>query len=222
MLNSNASASLISNRIRVFLLHDSWFWHPLSILMLKNITDIISKTKWITKILQTYRGYKHVAFQSYFLNMHVSSFFCNLIYVLSWSQHEWWKEATWKKLVHSMGILTPFRFQIWTSSLQLMLLQELQWIFCLSSGCLSTLPRSTINNTFGLFSFLSIDCPSWAYWDFSWCMSKLNVSLFNSYPAVCDFLQHNNLLSVIRAHEAQDAGWVLWHFVFSRQTATQH
>lgn len=27
-----------------------------------------------------------------------------------------------------------------------------------------------------------------------------------SYPAVCDFLQHNNLLSVIRAHEAQDAG----------------
>lgn len=29
---------------------------------------------------------------------------------------------------------------------------------------------------------------------------------FYSYPAVCDFLQHNNLLSVIRAHEAQDAG----------------
>jgi len=27
-----------------------------------------------------------------------------------------------------------------------------------------------------------------------------------SYPAVCDFLQHNNLLSIIRAHEAQDAG----------------
>lgn len=32
------------------------------------------------------------------------------------------------------------------------------------------------------------------------------VSLFHSYPAVCDFLQHNNLLSIIRAHEAQDAG----------------
>lgn len=27
-----------------------------------------------------------------------------------------------------------------------------------------------------------------------------------SYPAVCDFLANNNLLSVIRAHEAQDAG----------------
>lgn len=32
-----------------------------------------------------------------------------------------------------------------------------------------------------------------------------------SYPAVCEFLQHNNLLSILRAHEAQDAGWaVLW------------
>jgi len=29
-----------------------------------------------------------------------------------------------------------------------------------------------------------------------------------SYAACCDFLQHNNLLSVIRAHEAQDAGYV--------------
>lgn len=27
-----------------------------------------------------------------------------------------------------------------------------------------------------------------------------------SYPAVCEFLQNNNLLSIIRAHEAQDAG----------------
>lgn len=27
-----------------------------------------------------------------------------------------------------------------------------------------------------------------------------------SYPAVCEFLQTNNLLSIIRAHEAQDAG----------------
>lgn len=27
-----------------------------------------------------------------------------------------------------------------------------------------------------------------------------------SYAAVCDFLVNNNLLSVIRAHEAQDAG----------------
>lgn len=32
-----------------------------------------------------------------------------------------------------------------------------------------------------------------------------------SYPAVCEFLQHNNLLSILRAHEAQDAGWAaLW------------
>lgn len=28
----------------------------------------------------------------------------------------------------------------------------------------------------------------------------------SSYPAVCEFLQSNNLLSIIRAHEAQDAG----------------
>lgn len=33
--------------------------------------------------------------------------------------------------------------------------------------------------------------------------------LSSSYPAVCEFLQNNSLLSVIRAHEAQDAGWVL-------------
>lgn len=33
-------------------------------------------------------------------------------------------------------------------------------------------------------------------------------SLCCSYPAVCDFLQNNNLLSIIRAHEAQDAGYV--------------
>lgn len=29
-------------------------------------------------------------------------------------------------------------------------------------------------------------------------------SYFYSYKAVCDFLDRNNLLSVIRAHEAQD------------------
>ena len=32
-------------------------------------------------------------------------------------------------------------------------------------------------------------------------------SYFYSYRACCDFLQNNNLLSIIRAHEAQDAGW---------------
>ncbi|GAA6082167.1 serine/threonine-protein phosphatase 2B catalytic subunit alpha isoform isoform X1, partial [Tachysurus ichikawai] len=30
------------------------------------------------------------------------------------------------------------------------------------------------------------------------------------YPAVCEFLQNNNLLSVIRAHEAQDAGYRMY------------
>lgn len=31
-----------------------------------------------------------------------------------------------------------------------------------------------------------------------------------SYGACCDFLQHNNLLSIIRAHEAQDAGYRMY------------
>ncbi|XP_043912018.1 serine/threonine-protein phosphatase 2B catalytic subunit beta isoform isoform X3 [Protopterus annectens] len=35
-------------------------------------------------------------------------------------------------------------------------------------------------------------------------------SYFYSYPAVCEFIQHNNLLSVIRAHEAQDAGYRMY------------
>nr|XP_048713998.1 serine/threonine-protein phosphatase 2B catalytic subunit beta isoform isoform X7 [Caretta caretta] len=35
-------------------------------------------------------------------------------------------------------------------------------------------------------------------------------SYFYSYPAVCEFLQNNNLLSIIRAHEAQDAGYRMY------------
>uniref|UniRef100_UPI00358E7518 protein phosphatase 3 catalytic subunit alpha n=1 Tax=Myxine glutinosa TaxID=7769 RepID=UPI00358E7518 len=35
-------------------------------------------------------------------------------------------------------------------------------------------------------------------------------SYFYSYAAVCDFLQNNNLLSIIRAHEAQDAGYRMY------------
>ncbi|XP_031563907.1 serine/threonine-protein phosphatase 2B catalytic subunit alpha isoform-like [Actinia tenebrosa] len=35
-------------------------------------------------------------------------------------------------------------------------------------------------------------------------------SYFYSYPATCEFLQNNNLLSVIRAHEAQDAGYRMY------------
>lgn len=37
--------------------------------------------------------------------------------------------------------------------------------------------------------------------------SELNLIFFiYSYAACCNFLQDNNLLSIIRAHEAQDAG----------------
>ncbi|EDO36272.1 predicted protein [Nematostella vectensis] len=35
-------------------------------------------------------------------------------------------------------------------------------------------------------------------------------SYFYSYPATCEFLQNNNLLSIIRAHEAQDAGYRMY------------
>lgn len=35
-------------------------------------------------------------------------------------------------------------------------------------------------------------------------------SYFYSYAACCDFLAHNNLLSIIRAHEAQDAGYRMY------------
>ncbi|XP_059818500.1 serine/threonine-protein phosphatase 2B catalytic subunit gamma isoform-like [Hypanus sabinus] len=35
-------------------------------------------------------------------------------------------------------------------------------------------------------------------------------SYFFSYAAVCKFLQHNNLLAVIRAHEAQDSGYRMY------------
>ncbi|GAA5811029.1 hypothetical protein MFLAVUS_004458 [Mucor flavus] len=35
-------------------------------------------------------------------------------------------------------------------------------------------------------------------------------SYFFTYPAVCAFLQRNNLLSIIRAHEAQDAGYRMY------------
>lgn len=35
-------------------------------------------------------------------------------------------------------------------------------------------------------------------------------SFFFSYPAACSFLERNNLLSIIRAHEAQDAGYRMY------------
>ena len=34
--------------------------------------------------------------------------------------------------------------------------------------------------------------------------------IYFSYAASCDFLQQNNLLSIIRAHEAQDAGYRMY------------
>lgn len=39
-------------------------------------------------------------------------------------------------------------------------------------------------------------------------LNPIFIYSFSSYPAVCEFLQSNNLLSIIRAHEAQDAGYV--------------
>lgn len=36
-------------------------------------------------------------------------------------------------------------------------------------------------------------------------------SYFFTYHAACQFLERNNLLSIIRAHEAQDAGYVVCH-----------
>lgn len=51
----------------------------------------------------------------------------------------------------------------------------------------------------------------------------ISITTIFSYAACCDFLRRNNLLSIIRAHEAQDAGWVVstkdikltqkWHLV---------
>ena len=41
---------------------------------------------------------------------------------------------------------------------------------------------------------------------------KLSLFYNFSYAAVCSFLHSNNLLSMIRAHEAQDAGLVLLYF----------
>ena len=35
-------------------------------------------------------------------------------------------------------------------------------------------------------------------------------SYFYSYPAACAFLERNNLLSIIRAHEAQDSGYRMY------------
>ena len=36
------------------------------------------------------------------------------------------------------------------------------------------------------------------------------LSYYCSYNASCEFLQRNNMLSIIRAHEAQDAGYKMY------------
>ena len=43
-------------------------------------------------------------------------------------------------------------------------------------------------------------------------LHKVNrpLTLVFSYAAVCEFLQNNNLLSMIRAHEAQDQGYKMY------------
>lgn len=43
-----------------------------------------------------------------------------------------------------------------------------------------------------------------------------NISVYSSYAACCDFLQNNNLLSIIRAHEAQDAGYVFFNQITNK------
>ena len=43
-------------------------------------------------------------------------------------------------------------------------------------------------------------------WQLNICRNKVCFVFHFSYAACCDFLQQNNLLSIIRAHEAQDAG----------------
>lgn len=40
--------------------------------------------------------------------------------------------------------------------------------------------------------------------------SDRSITSVCSYAACCDFLQNNNLLSIIRAHEAQDAGYRMY------------
>lgn len=42
------------------------------------------------------------------------------------------------------------------------------------------------------------------------CNRYMLLHMFCSYAACCDFLQNNNLLSIIRAHEAQDAGYRMY------------
>ena len=45
----------------------------------------------------------------------------------------------------------------------------------------------------------------------NFCLNSVRgCSFFYTYNAVVEFLQNNNLLSIIRAHEAQDAGYKMY------------
>lgn len=107
-------------------------------------------------------------------------------------------------LRHTCGIQrTPFRSNFFPSTcLFLICLRDkpvprakglVSWVLC---GCAGS------SQPLGVLVMCS---DSWRLPNL--CFSFPSVS--GSYPAVCDFLQHNNLLSILRAHEAQDAGWVM-------------
>ena len=55
------------------------------------------------------------------------------------------------------------------------------------------------------------DTHPWFVWfSFPLPPTSLTPCFIPSYAACCEFLQHNNLLSIIRAHEAQDAGYRMY------------
>lgn len=76
------------------------------------------------------------------------------------------------------------------------------WMFCLADS-----GKHWKNNT-TLMRLIHPQFLNVGSYFLSHSLFSYSQSLCCSYPAVCDFLQNNNLLSIIRAHEAQDAGYV--------------
>lgn len=101
----------------------------------------------------------------------------------------------------------------------------------------NTRERISIESNSGRFDVFYNDCANWILNSIALCVCvcmsvKRNfvfrktreqfshisrdtkwINLFvccHSYAACCDFLQNNNLLSIIRAHEAQDAGYRMY------------
>ena len=66
----------------------------------------------------------------------------------------------------------------------------------------------TIHKYYSLLENDSLCVFKTVLWDF-WTSLPF-IPLHSSYAASCDFLQQNNLLSIIRAHEAQDAGYRMY------------